>query len=356
MKQLIKIICIFIISIFVFSVIAQADYSSSVKKQKELNTEVMELLKANNLDKLREYIYGIKDCGISEDGQTPEFCTFDRIDGKDFVTHVLQGGFRVEHKNFTIVSPDIALYEALKRYYISSYKSDPRTFNLNNYSDFYSHYKNTWLKDITEKVIIKMWQRGDFFDKYSNFSCMTGVNIYTTVYISHLLKFDSIFKYTSPEISFNMTGPTACRGRLHTILNEMKRKADETNSHDLLKQVVSSWFNSLSTPEIWDETEQQYYKGKKQQRMYDMFNEEGWDMFAGASLTPTAWQKHTITLYVHSCMRVINDVKRCSAFEQGAIKHGFYTPYEQAEEQLEDHLADEIERVSSRLDKGFVSF
>lgn len=361
MKKIIKILCIFVFSIFNFSVFAWADYALSVAKQKELDAKVLELLKSNNLEELEEYINSIPDCVYSEDGQVPDICTFDRIDGKDFTTHALQSGFRWEHKNFTAITPDAALYDAFKTIYSISYHKNYRTLDIDTYRDFYNRYKGTWLNDRVEKTLVRMWQKGDFLTKYNNsFSCMTGETIYTTIYISHMLKFSSIYKYSSPEITFATTVVNAGRGRLHSILNEMKRKSNETNTNWLLNIVVSSWFDSLIASEQWDRTEQNYYKGKKQQRMYDMFNEEGWDMFANAGLTPTDWQKHTVTLYVKACRRVIGDEKKCAAFEEGAAKYGFYIPPEVIEkeiaEETEKQLTATLERKTGYFDKGYLFF
>ena len=352
MKQLIKVLCVVMLSIFVLSVIAKADYPSSVAKQKEVDAQIMTLLESNNLEQLKEYIDSIPDCKYLEDKQTPEFCTFDRIDGKCYMVHVFNKDFQWKERDFTAVSIESGIYTALKRIYSTSYHKDSRTFDINTYRDFYNRYRATWLSERVEKILINIWQKGDFLDKYSDFSAMSGQSIYTTLYVSRELGLPT-YKYASSEVSYDLYVPQARRGRFHTILNEMKRKSKETNSPELLKGVVGKWFDSLISSELWDKTEQEYYKGKKQERMYRMFNEEGWDMFAEAGVTPNDWRIHSITLYVRACRRVLKNEKICSAFEEGAAKHGFYIPPEKIAEQQEQELNEAINRTSGKFDKGY---
>ena len=374
MKQLIKVVSVFIFSIFLFSVVAHADYASSFAKQKEMDELVLELLQENALDQLEQYIHSIPDCATSQEGQAVDICTFDNTDGQNFVTHVLQRGFSLEHQDYNVVSPDVSLYEGLQRIYLSLYHKNPRTLDIGNYKDFYKRYKGSWLNDRVEQILIRIWQKGGFLGKYSNFSCLTGETIYNTLYLSYMLELDNMYKYVSSEISFDLGGFTGGRGRLRTILIEMKRASDETDSDWLLKSVAASWFESLISPESWDKTEQEFYQGKKQKRMYDMFNEEGWDMFANAGLTPTKWQQHAITLYARACNKVIKDEKKCSAFQNGAAKYGFYTLPVQIEDKVTQQLNDELDnktviqkevknkevknrstkRKSRRLDKGYL--
>ena len=307
-------------------------------------------MKNNDLNQLKEYVESIPDCSNFSKEEEPEICTDDRTDGLDFLWHIWKMGLKKDEGKVKI---DAGLYTSLSNLYTKLYGENPRVWNYNNYLDFYNRYKNTWLKERVELIMTQFWQRGSIFNKYKGFSGMTGKNIYTTLYISDKLNFGNVYKYVSPEIKLDKYTHGGGKNWLRSILNEMKEKSTETNSPKLLNNIISSWFDSIISPEQWDKTEQEFYQGIKQKRMYEMLDEKGWDMFANVGLVPSKWSKNTVTLYVHSCMRVMKKEKVCSSFEQGAIKYGFYTPYEQIEEELNEKLVEAVERVSGKLEKGY---
>ena len=110
MKKLTKVLSIVVFSILTLTVVTKADHISSYNAQQEFRAKVLDLLKANDLEQLEEYFNSIPDCEYSEDGTVPPLCTFDRIDGKDFVVHSYQRAFKTERKDFTSVNMDGALY------------------------------------------------------------------------------------------------------------------------------------------------------------------------------------------------------------------------------------------------------
>ena len=354
MTKLTKVLCVAIFSIFALNVVAKADQSTSYDAQKEFKAKVLDSLKSNNLEELEEYINTIPDCEYSEDGTVPPLCTFDRMDGKDFVVHVYQRSFKAERKDFTVVNIDVALYEGLERLYSSLYKENYRTLNVDNYKNFYNRFRKTWLAERVEKTIIRIWQRGDTMDKYTRFSCLTGERLFTTIYLSDKLGIGA-FKYVSNGISMDLHIYNGGSGRVRTILNEMKYQAKKLDALDLFQKVLHEWFYSIVSYEGWDEGEKEYYQGTKQDRMYRYLDEEGWDAFGKAGIKSNAWERHTIKLNILACRRVLSfkDVgdpeKICSKFEKGAEKYGFYyTPY------VEPSIEEKIEEINTQFKEKYM--
>ena len=120
---------------------------------------------------------------------------------------------------------------------------------------------------------------------------------------------------------------------------------------------MHDWFYSLVGSESWDDTEHEYYKGSKQKRMYKFFNEEGWNAFARVGFKSNKWERHTMTLYVKACRRVLtkDDVydveKTCSAFENGAEKYGFYYP-----PYVEPSIEVQVEEVQKQIEEQLFMF
>ncbi len=351
MKQLVKTLCIVIFGIICLSVIAKADNYTSYKAQQEFEKTVLDLLKSNSLEELKELTESIPNCEYLEDGTTPPLCTLDRIDGKDFVTHVFQRNFKWEYKDFTVVNVDVAIYEGFERLYSYLYRDFYRTLDIKKYQSFYNRFRDTWLAERAEKAMIKIWQRGDTMDKYTRFSCLTGERIFTTIYLSEKLSIGT-FKYVSREISMDLHLYNGGSGRLRTILNEMKNQAQKLDALDLFQRVLHEWFYSIVSYEGWDDGEQEYYKGSKQERMYKYLDREGWDVFGKVGMKSNAWERHTIKLNIYACRRVLShkDVydpeKICSAFEQGAEKYGFYYPpyveptFEESLQEIQDKFTE----------------
>lgn len=330
MKQLTKVLCVVFFSILGLSVIAKADSSSSYKAQQEFEKQVLELLKSNNLNELKELTESIPDCDYSVDGTLPQLCTLDRTDGKDFVTHVFQRSFQREYQDFTIANIDVAIYEGFEKLYSYLFKDYYRTLDIEKYQQFYNRFRDTWLAERAEKTLIRIWQRGDSLDKYSDFSCVTGERLFTTIYVSDKLGIGA-FKYVSSGIVMNLHIYDGANGRVNTILKEMKRQAKKLDALDLFQKVLHEWFYSIVSYEGWDEGEKEYYKGTKQERMYKFLDEDGWDAFGKAGIKPDSWERHTIKLNILACRRVLsynkeiyNPEKICSAFEKGAEKYWFY--------------------------------
>ncbi len=383
MKKLIKVLSIVILGVMGLSLFASAG-SPSYNYKREFQDTIKNLLGLKNFSQLQEYVNSIPDCYIQENDKSQQpLCTMDRIDGNDFVAHALFGNrYNSEYKNFNVINVDFEIADALESLYMNKYNSqNARKLNVKQYNDFYKIFRNTWLQEDIEHLLMKVWQKGEnsFMDRYSNFEMMTGKTIFNTLYLSKELKFDNIYKYVSPEIfmtpyeqdpifknHINFQKLNNRRNKLHTILNEMKRGAEEKKSKNLLSEVVGHWFDSIIFPEQWgDEAEKEYYKGTKQKQMYLLLNEEGWKMFGENGLVSNDNQKHIITLNVKACRRVLNNKsdsyeskimdkeKICSAFEKGAEKYGFYISPEKIAEQQEKELTEAINKKSNQLQKGF---
>ncbi len=350
MKQWTKILYVSIFSILIFTTSAKAGYENYLM-QKEFKTKVFSLIKSNDFERLKQYLDSVPDCDYSQQLQSPIICTLDRIDRKGFITHIWQRGFKKkEYDNFITVSIDASIYEALESLYLNLYGNLPAKLNIHNYKNFYNRFRNTWLSENAEKILIGIWQKGSFMNKYTNFDSMTGESIFTTLYLSKELELDNIFKYVSGEIAMDINSFNYRNKRLYSILKEMERKSKLLNSKELLAKVLNSWFNSIITPESWDKTEQEFYEGKKQKCMYTTLNEKGWEFFA-SNFVPTDWQKHVITLNVKSCRRVLKDEKVCSAFEEGAKKYGFYKApqTEQAKQIIEEKFNEIQDQMQGKI-------
>ena len=344
MKKLIKALCVAILSILALNGVAKADQSTSYNAQQEFRAKVLDLLKLNDIKELETYINAIPDCEYIDGNAIQDICTFDRIDDRNFVTHVYQRSFKIERKDFTVVNIDVALYDAFESLYSYLYRQNYRTLDIEKYKNFYNRFRGTWLEDRVEKTIIRIWQRGDTMDKYTRFSCLTGERLFTTIYLSDKLGIGA-FKYVSDGISMDLHIYNGASGRVRTILNEMKHQAKKLNALDLFQKVLHAWFYSIISYEGWDEGEKEYYQGTKQDRMYRYLDEEGWDAFGKAGIKPNSWERHTIKLNILACRRVLshknvgNPEKICSAFEKGAEKYWFYfPPYE--EPSIEDQIAE----------------
>ena len=356
-----KYLCLMLLSIFVCPVAVMASTQGSIREQSIFKDRIFEMLKRQDLNAIKDYVNSIPDCDLSynkeeEDTSSSDpVCTMDRINGKSFLWHVWQKGYNKESYRFNLIETDAGLYEALGNYYRSLYHVEPRKFDVKLYKDFYNRFINTWLQERVELILTQLWQSGTIYKKWEGFSGMTGKNIYTTLYISNKLGFKNIFRYIDPEVKMDKHVKIGTKSsRLNTILKEMKQTSEETDAPELLPKVVNSWFNSIISPELWDKTEQEYYKGKKQENMYRTLNEEGWDIFADAGLTPDDWQIHTVTLYVRACDRVLGNKEICSAFEAGATKYGFYVPPQKIEEQVEQEVAETVDRTSAKFNKGYL--
>lgn len=357
MKQLTKVLCVVLFSILGLSVIAKADNRTSFNAQKEFEKQVVDLLKSNSLEELKELTESVPNCEYLEDGTTPPLCTLDRTDGKDFVIHVFQRTFPRQYNDFTVVNIDVALYEGFEKLYSYLYKDYCRTLDIEKYQKFYNRFRDTWLADRAEKTMIRIWQRGDFLDKYSDFSCVTGERLFTTIYVSDKIGIGA-FKYVSSGIVMNLHIYDGANGRVNKILSEMKRQAKKLNALDLFQKVLHEWFYSIVSYEGWDEGEKEYYKGTKQERMYKFLDEDGWDAFGKAGIKPDSWERHTIKLNILACRRVLsynknvyNPEKICSAFEKGAEKYWFYfPPYE------EPSIDVQIEEIQKQLNEQLFMF
>ncbi len=340
---------VFILIIGMFcSVNAMSGVTTCSEVQSEFNAKVLELLESNKLERLKEYTESIPDCvELTDKNELSTICTNDRTDGKDFLWHVWKKGL---NKNKNIVGIDAGIYTALGVLYRKLYKAEPNIWNRENYYNFYKRYKYTWLQDTVELIFIQLWQRGSIFKKWDGFSGMTGRHIYTTLYISSMLGFDSIYKYISPEIKLDKDIYGGGRNWLRSILSEMKEKSDEFKDPNLLLTIKSDWFDSIMINEK-DNEERNYYQGIKGKRKFEMLNESGWDMFMEGGFEPTNWEKHAVTLNVRACPHVHN-LQVCESFKKGAIKYGFYTPPEVIEKQLEAKLMEAVNRTSGKFDKG----
>ena len=355
MKNICKhIVAITILGIGFCSTFLMANPMSSYLAQDDLRSKVLDLLKNNDLDQLQEYLASIPDCNASFEGEgNVNNCTVDRTNGKSFLWHVWQKGASRERLRYTLVELDAGLYDGLSNLYRSLYHAEPREFNANYYRDFYNRFKNTWLKERVELIVTNLWQPGTIYRKWDGFSAMTGKNIYTTLYVSYMLNFGNITKYVDPEIKLDKYIYGGGRDRLRTILREMKQKSDETNTPELLRYIKLLWYHSISHNEN-DQAEKDYYQGKKYIRKYEMFNEEGWamfaDMFDGLSGETLRREKHNIKVDIWNCMRIINNAETCDAFEQGAIKYGFYTPpIEVTEPSIEEQMQEIQDQINEKL-------
>ena len=316
--------------------------------QSEFNAKVLELLENNDLEQLKEYTQSIPDCvEPGEENETPEICTNDRTDGRNFLWHIWKKGLK---RSENVIEIDAGIYTALGVFYRKLYKAEPTVWNRANYYDFYKRYKNTWLQDNVELMFTQLWQRGSIFKKWDGFSGMTGRHIYTTLYISSMLGFDSMYKYVSSEIRLDKDVYGGGKNWLRSILYEMKQKSDEFKGEDLLLTIKRDWLDSILIGEFNAE-ERNYYKGVKTKRMFEMLNEKGWDMFMEDGLEPSKWEKHAVTLNIRACPKV-HKAEVCKSFEKGAIKYGFYIPPEVIEEQLEQKLIEAVNRTSGKFDKG----
>ena len=221
---------------------------------------------------------------------------------------------------------------------------------LDKYKNFYGRFHDSWLSEKLEKSMIRIWQKGDFLSKYNHFSCVTGETLFTTIYISNIIGLDP-FKYVDKKILMNLYAYDGGNERVYKVLSEMKRKASELDAQDLFQTVLHEWFYSIVSYEGWDKSEVEYYKGMKQKRMYKFLNELGWDAFGKVGIQPSKWEKHTVSLYVKACPRVLGDEKTCAAFEKGATKYGFYTPVtEKVENAVEKEIAAFTVDLQNKLD------
>ncbi len=352
MKQLMKILCIVMLSILGLSIIAKAATS---KAQREFEEKVLDLLKSNSLEELQEYIESIPDCTYLEDGTVPPLCTLNRMDNRDFVTHTFHGSIEYDgYKDFTVVNIDAALHRGFESLYTYLYDEYYRTLDISKYRNFYSRFRNTWLSEKVEKTMIKLWQKGDFLDKYNYFSCVTGETLFTTIYVSYIIGLDP-FKYVGKKILMNLYTYDGGNERVYKILSEMKQKAKKLDAMNLFQEVLHEWFYSIISYEEWDKTEMGYYQGTKQERMYRFFDEVGWDAFGKVGIKSTSWERHVIKLNILSCRRVLeykqvyNFDKICSAFEKGAEKYGFYYP-----PYVEPSIEEKIEGINTQFKEKYM--
>ncbi|MBO4707983.1 MAG: hypothetical protein J5594_05465 [Elusimicrobiaceae bacterium] len=354
MKQLKQVLCVIMLCILGLSVIAKADNITSLKAQQEFEKKVLELLKSNSLEELREYTESIPDCVYLEDGTVPPLCTVNRIDKRDFVTHVFHRSIERGYKDFTVVNIDAALYGGFESFYSYLYNDFYKTLDVSKYRNFYSRFRNSWLSEKVEKTMIRIWQKGDFFDKYNHFSCVTGETLFTTIYISYIIGIDP-FKYVNRGILMNTHVYNGGSERVYRILIEMKRKASNLDALDLFQEVLHEWFYSIISYEGWDKTEMEYYKGTKQEFMYKFLSEFGWNAFGKAGIKPSSWERHTIKLNVRACRTVLgykklyNLEKICSDFENGAEKYGFYYP-----PYVEPSIEEKIEEINTQFKEKYM--
>lgn len=347
MKNIYKIVVTFIIGMGC-AINAMSGMSYSSQAQAEFNAQVLRFLENNELAQLKEYMESIPDCEDVTDANEAPICTNDRTDGKNFLWHIWKRGL---NKKENVVEVDAGIYMALGVFYKKLYKTEPEVWNRRNYYNFYKRYKDTWLQENIELIFTQLWQRGSIFKKWEGFSGMTGQRIYTTLYISSMLGFESMYKYVSPEIKLDKQVYGGGRNWLHSILYEMKQKSDELKGNDLLLTIKRDWLDSILIGEFNAE-ERDYYKGVKTKKMFEMLNEKGWDMFMEGGLEPSEWEKHVVALNIRACPRV-HKPEVCKSYEKGAVKHGFYIPPEVIEEQLEQKLMEAVNRTSGKFDKGY---
>ncbi len=369
-------ILILSISFCFFPVNVFADTQRSVIAQMNFKDKVLELLKQNDLDALKEYIDSIPNCNysakavkeevVSEEGteETPiqepaaqvnpanEICTVDRTNGKSFLWHVWQKGANKERLRFTLVEIDAGLYDSLGNLYRYLYNANSRQFDARLYRDFYNRFKNTWLKEKIELILTNLWQDGTIYRKWDGFSAMTGKNIYTTLYVSYMVGIP-LTKYIDPEIKLDKYVYGGGRDRLRVILKEMKQKNDETNTPQLLRYIKRLWYHSIAYNES-DQEEKDYYQGRKHKKMYELLSEGGWDMFSdildGLSGETLRLEKHNIKVDIWNCERITGKKELCDSFEQGAIKNGFYTaPIEYIEPSIEEKMQELQDQIDEKL-------
>lgn len=316
--------------------------------QKKFNEQLVELLKNNDLAQAQALMQSVPDCPKDDSQESsPAFCTHDRADGFGFVHHVLKRHAITDKIKFDVVSVEAGLYEGLNALYRQYYQVSPKEYNKNNYRRFYGKYRGTWMAPYVEQVEAFLWQQGMTYDLQNGFSARNGQGIYTTLYISFQSGFDNLYQYVSPEVRLDKYTRSCGRLRLQTILAEMKKRSEETNSPDLLLVLKNAWLNSILKPEWGNATESAFYQGQKQELMYRMLNEEGWALFADLSKNLSKVQRHNIGLYVRACPRS-HDPETCEAFEQGATKYGFYIP---PIKHVEPTKKEMIQEVKNQLDE-----
>ena len=319
-----------------------ASPTGSYLAQEQFNAQVLDLLKQHDLTGLKDLMDRVPDCVLPEQDEIiPEVCTNDRTDGYDFIRHIWKKGTKPGQVRLNIVDVDGGLYDSLRSLYWYLYQADPRNFHKEFYRDFYNRYKQTWLRAYIEVILTQLWQRGTTYEKLSGFSAMTGKHIYTTLYVSQQLGFDSIYQYISPGVRLDKYVNGGGRNWLRSILTEMKQASEETNTPELLRAVKTAWFTSILESEWYDEAERQYYQGIKQKRMFELLNEDGWAMFADLAPALPKWQRHNIGVYIRACGHLYSAAV-CEAFENGAVKYGFYTPPVQYTEPTKEEMIEEI--------------
>lgn len=313
--------------------------------QEKFNQQMFDLLKIEELEQVRALMQSVPDCpdSVEELGSkpAPTFCTRDRSDNLGFLRHIWKKNSLVGKVDFDVVSVDAGLYDSLGALYRAWYQSSNTQFDRDHYRHFYAKYKGTWLQPYVEQILTQLWQPGTEFRKEEGFSAQKGQEIYNTLYISHMLDFDSMYQYVSPEIRLDKSLVGGGRGMLRDVLRGLDARSAETGSPELLHVIKNNWLNSILSPEHGDEEESNYYGGKKLQRVFELLNEDGWAMFADPGMQPTHWQKHTVSIYVRACPR-LHRADVCEAFEKGATKYGYYTAPIQRVELTPEEIIEEI--------------
>ena len=371
MMKLKKCLYLAVLSICSCSCFLMASTEGSIKAQAEFKENILELLKQKDFDAIKEYIQGIPDCDLTykavedikddtevnplilEEVRANPVCTMDRINGKSFLWHVWQKGYNKEMFRFDIIEIDGGLYDALGNYYRFLYHAEPKDLNLKLYRNFYNRFIDTWLQERVELILTNLWQPGTIYRKWDGFSSMTGQNIYTTLYISYMLGFESVTKYVDPEIKLDKNIFGGGKDRLRTILKEMKQKSDETNTPQLLQYIKRSWYHSIAYSES-DQKEKEYYQGKKHRKMFELLSGNGWEMFSdildGVTGENLRREKHNIKVDIRNCLRIMQNAEVCDSFEKGAIKNGFYTPpVEYVEPTMKEKMKEMQNQIQEKL-------
>ena len=287
-------------------------------KQQEFNTQIYHFLRTNQMDELQRFIEQVPDCSEADEAEV-DMCTPDRTDGKPYLQHIELRNVN-EKSDSKIVFVDRGIYDAITAWYKTLYGADPKTLNQAAYKDFYNRYRGTWLAPQIEETLILRWQPGVVFDGVVNFPKVTGKGIFTTLYVAKLLQVDG-YKYISPNLRFQKYSGNAFYTKWLSILLEMEKLGKQTNSSEIVRELKSTWLDSLLAPELGGECS--YYEGRKQKYIIEFFNKFGMGLFMNDGNTPTKWQKHTATLYARACERTPRiSAKSCELYREGITKYG----------------------------------
>lgn len=319
-------------------------YPAAAEIQKQINGQMLNLLRSNQFDKMRElankgridlyhtHNINAKDWPVYVNRDEPNLSAYmDEIKGETgtLVANEVSAQFPDgKEKLLNTVSASKAFYYALTKYYTELYGHHPAKFNLNNYKDFYAKYKDAWFAPQVEYTMAVIWQdgvyfNGDIFDKNND-----GAKIYNAVYTAKLTGFKNPYQYAGMQPDFRFHKGDVLEN-LNRIYGAMYARSLQTNDKQIFHKIKTLWLEDLITPMPYnDENVNKHNRDVIYiLNTYDPFYDDKRDSWETFAIQPvTQEQKKMVREHYERCLKnpLIKDKNYCISFKTAALRHGYF--------------------------------